>query len=150
MTNRDPNATIDNNTISSGGSDWRRGLWNWSDSGSGLPGLRTAYLSTRVSLPDLRNLIGLVAIRRVLGHGAASIIPLVSDAIVARMSVKSGNAPAEAFGDVVKQGEKNAGEAIEAASEASADTANSALATFTTQQLESKWKHAAINDGVLR
>ena len=48
-----------------------------------------------------------------------------------------------AFGDAVTQGEKNAGEALEAAGDASADTAKSALATFTTQQLESKWKHAA-------
>ena len=32
---------------------------------------------------------------------------------------------------------------IEATGDASSDTAISALATFTTQQLESKWKHAA-------
>ncbi len=79
----------------------------------------------------------------VLIHGAALLISLVSDGLVARIIGRSDEEGVEALADAVTQGEKNAGEAQEAAGDASAYTANNALATFTTRQLESKWKHAA-------
>jgi hypothetical protein len=51
------------------------------------------------------------------------------------MIIKSGKEGAEALGNAVEQWEKNAGEALAAADEASANTANSALATKMSAQL---------------